>query len=204
MKRKIKTLLFLFSVSMIGIKPSPLTTNKKINIDEVNKECNKYDFFFKKNELINSVNKYIKSVAPKSELSGEIVVELCLKYDVDLVFVLAQGKIESHFGTKGLANKTNSVWNVGSFDGATYSKVSKKNKYETPNHSTEPYLKLLTSNYLVNKTTNDLLKKFVNKNNKRYATSLLYEKELNYVYNKINKHTDIGKLYQLINKNKKS
>ncbi len=200
MKKKIKAILFIFSVSLMGVKSSSVPTNRKVSIDKIKNEVINHEYNLNKKKLIKSVNKYIKSVAPNSKLSAEVVINKCLKYNIDLSFVLAQGKIESHFGTKGLAKKTNSVWNVGAFDGVSYSKISIRNKYQTPNNSAEPYLKLLKNNYLVNKTTDDLLNNFVNKKNVRYATNLNYEKELKMTYEKIVTKTDIDELYQIIKK----
>ena len=71
------------------------------------------------------------------------------KYNIDIKFVLAQGEVESHFGTKGMASKTNSVWNVGAFDGYDLKHI--RTKYNNPNQSIEPYLILLNKKYLINK-----------------------------------------------------
>ena len=69
-----------------------------------------------KSELVKVVKNYIDSVAPTSNLNGYAIVDKCEKYDLDIKFVLAQGQIESHFGTTGMAIKTNSVFNVGAYD----------------------------------------------------------------------------------------
>ena len=67
-------------------------------------------------KLVTEVNNYIIQIAPESKLSPEFLVKKCLEYDTDIIFVLAQAILESHFGTKGKAAETNSVWNVGTFD----------------------------------------------------------------------------------------
>ena len=43
---------------------------------------------------------------------AKILIDVCQKYGLSIKFVLAQGQLESHFGTKGLARKTNSIFNV--------------------------------------------------------------------------------------------
>lgn len=144
--------------------------------------------------LINEVDTYIDKISPSSKLDGKTIVDMCIKYNIDIMFVLAQGQIESHFGTTGTARKTNSVFNVGAFDGHSAARQTKNGyAFEHPNDSVEPYLILLTNNYLVNdKNTNDLMYNYVNKYNQRYASDKNYEIMLRSVYNKINKTTNIN------------
>ena len=143
--------------------------------------------------LINEVNSYIKTIAPTSKLSGKDIVEKCLKYNIDIIFVLAQGQIESHYGTTGTARKTNSVFNVGAYDGHSANKQNKNGfGFNNPNDSVEPYLKVLINNYLVNgKTEYDLMNNYVNYLGMRYASNKNYERMLKSVYNKIKKTTNI-------------
>ena len=150
-----------------------------------------------KTQLINEVDNYINTIAPSSKLDGEIVVDMCCEYNVDIAFVLAQGQIESHFGTAGTARKTNSVFNVGAYDGYSASKQRANGfGFSHPNESVEPYLILLTSNYLVNgKTINDLMVSYINYLGMRYASDTRYEYMLRSVYNKINSKTNINSLY---------
>ena len=149
------------------------------------------------NNLVSEVDDYIDEISPSSKLDGKIVVDMCLKYNVDIIFVLAQGQIESHFGTTGTARKTNSVFNVGAFDGrSSATQIKKGFGFEHPNESVEPYLKLLCNNYLVNGiNVNNLMYNYVNKYGQRYASHIGYEKMIRSVYNKINKTTNI-KYYQ--------
>jgi len=155
-------------------------------------------------QLVNEVDDLIKRYAPKSQLSSELLVMNSLKYNLDIVFVLAQGLLESHFGTKGTAVKTNSVWNVGSYDnGKNY------NYYDDPNESIEPYMKLINERYLMtsdsinenNKNLIDLLKDRGYKNGigKRYATARRYEESLRELMVMIDIGTSIS-LYQSITK----
>ena len=150
-----------------------------------------------KTQLINEVDTYINTIAPSSKLDGEIVVDMCCEYNVDIAFVLAQGQIESHFGTTGTARKTNSVFNVGAYDGYSASKQRANGfGFSHPNESVEPYLILLINNYLVNgKTINDLMVSYINYLGMRYASDTGYEHMLRSVYNKINSKTNIKSLY---------
>lgn len=150
-----------------------------------------------KNLLVTEVNSYIKYIAPSSKLEGEVLVDMCYVYNVDIVFVLAQGQIESHYGTRGTAYKTNSVFNVGAYDGYSASRqCSNGFGFSHPNESVEPFLILLTNDYLTNgKTIDDLMISYVNHLGMRYASNTRYEYMLKSVYNKINKNTNISVLY---------
>lgn len=141
--------------------------------------------------LINEVQNYIAQVAPTSNLRGYAVVEECEKYNIDICFVLAQGEMESHFGTKGIASRLNSVFNVGIYDGKTTEEIDNKYKFDYPNESIEPYLKLLINRYLINKTEEDLMKKFVDKDGKRYASNPNYEIMITERYKFISENTKI-------------
>lgn len=155
--------------------------------------------------LVNEIDAYIKGVAPFSSLDGYVVAEECLKNSVDVCFVLAQGEQESHFGTTGLARKTNSVFNVFAFDGLTHNEISSKGKYAHPNYSVPAYISLLKSDYLVgDKTEYELMENggYVNKNGARYASSETYEKSLYDKFAKIKTTTKIDSLCQEVNKYK--
>ena len=139
-------------------------------------------YFATKSELVNAVQNYIDSIAPTSDLRASILVDGCEKYSIDIKFVLAQGEIESHFGTKGLASKTNSVWNVGAYTDMTLSEILKKYKYAHPNESIEPYLKLLSTKYLVKDVEEGLLNNFVDIHGNRFAEDKHYEERLRFKY----------------------
>lgn len=155
-------------------------------------------------ELVNEVDNYIKSVATQSSLDGYVIVEECMNSGIDICFVLAQGENESHFGTAGLARRTNSVFNVYAFDGQSHDQISEKGKYKHPNYSVAPYIELLKNDYLVDgKTEYDLMDtEYVNKHGKRYASSETYEKSLLDKYAKIRQNTKIDSLSQETNKYK--
>ena len=146
-------------------------------------------------ELVKEVKHYIDSIAPSSSLNAIAVVEKCEQYDLDIKFVLAQGHIESNFGTTGMAKKTNSVWNVGAYDNMTVEMINGKHKYKHPDYSIEPYMQLLYKDYITNtKTELDLMAKFVTKGGSRYASNPNYEHLLLAQYKYIDKHTKIAYL----------
>lgn len=169
------------------------------------KENTSYTIYIEKTQLrsdsvkllaSNAIDKYIKSVAPSSALDGLVIINSCLEYDINPCFVLAQGEIESHFGTKGLARKTNSVFNVFAYDGQDFNEINKSGKYKHPNNSVAPYLDLLKTKYLCeNKTEDDLLNDFVNHAGDRYASATDYEKKLSDKYIQIKSTTDIDNLF---------
>jgi hypothetical protein len=168
---------------------------------EIYTEMNQLTYDSIKSVLVEQVNTYIQQSAPTSALDGLVVVNNCIKYDIDICFVLAQGEIESHFGTKGLARKTNSVFNVYAFDGKELHEINKNGKYKHPDDSVEPYIELLKREYLVeNKTEYDMLKKYVNYCGNRYASAPDYEQKLSSKIEKIHQTTDIENTYQMLKK----
>lgn len=148
--------------------------------------------------LAVEVDKYINTVAPTAVLDALNIIDLCSEYNVDIRLVLVQGHVESHFGTKGTAVRTNSVFNVGAYDGDSANKQIKNGfGYKHPDYSIEPYLKLLTTSYLVNgKTELDLINKFVNSEGKRYASATNYEEMLKIRWEKIDSIADITSKYE--------
>lgn len=149
-----------------------------------------------KDNIITEIDNYIDSVASDSGLNGIRLFELCDKYGVDVRFAMAQAEAESHFGTKGVAAKTNMVWNVKAYDNRTADDMIKKGDAKThPDMSIEPYLILLTNEYLVNgKTEHDMFDKFVDSNGKRYASNPNYETMVLNIYNRINENTKLKDL----------
>ena len=150
-----------------------------------------------KSDLVDATQNYIDSIAPNSNLRALILVERCEEYKIPITFVLAQGELESKFGTTGLAYRTNSIWNVGAYD--NYDIKDIKIKYENPNDSVEPYLNLLNSNYLNGKTIEDLLDSFTDINGNRYATDKYYESKLKTIHNYILTNHNIDSLQARLN-----
>ena len=207
MKKKILIIscfLALFTASVLNF--IAIEQLKKHHVQEYDKYTYAYDcikeaeiaYWDYKSALVNEVQNYITSIAPNSNLRGYAIVEECEKYNVDICFVLAQGEIESHFGTKGIASKLNCVFNVGIYDNKTSEEIESKYRFDCPNESIGPYLNLLNERYLVNKTEQDLMKKFVDVNNKRYASDTDYEIKISSKYKLIEENTKISEYYEMM------
>lgn len=157
---------------------------------------NELHYWNTKAQLVDEVQSYINQVAPTSDLRAVALVDACEKYNIEVKFALAQGENESHFGTKGLAAKTNSVWNVGAFTDFTYAKIMSTYKYKHPNESIEPYLKLIYNKYMTETAEEGLMRNYVDHNGHRFAADPHYEERLRATYKKIGKCTQIDSLSQ--------
>lgn len=156
--------------------------------------------------LIKEVEDYINRVSPRSNITPRIIVDKCIEHDIDIIFALAQGQIESNFGTTGIASTTNSVWNVNSYDGRSSQHIIKNGLgYEHPDHSISPYISLIKRRYLTNgRTEQDLMNQFTSSSGHRYASSTVYESQLKSVYNRIHRTTNIKHLQSHLKKIKNS
>ena len=118
-----------------------------------------------------------------TELKPETLVRASMEKSFDLPFLMAVAHQESCFGATPRAQRTNSVFSVGSYDNG-------KNvvTYSDPNESVYGYIDLLNNSYIVNgKSLFDLLKPggFVNGIGKRYAKDKTYEAKIKNVRNRI-------------------
>lgn len=149
-------------------------------------------------KLLDEVTIYMHAVSPNSKLDPELVTKKCLDHNMNIVFVLAQGVLESNLGTRGKAIETNSVWNVGSYDNGII-----RYKYDTPNGSINPYLLLLKNKYLIDiSQKGDTIHKgiyyllqdkgYKNLNGQRYATDPSYEDNMRKLILKIDMKTSIN------------
>jgi hypothetical protein len=206
----LKTILpILVALILVNIMAFDSKKNIRIVEKEVVREFDTTEYVksikdsFKLN-LVSEVENYINKIAPTSKLNPELLVEKCLEYNTDLVFVLSQALLESHFGTKGKATQTNSVWNVGTYDNGKVLYT-----YKDPNNSLVPYLKLINEKYLINVSENgdttykDLShlledKGYINYNGDRFASARGYENGLRKIMIKIDLETKISFYQQLI------
>jgi hypothetical protein len=155
------------------------------------------DYWKTKGEIATEMQGYINKKVPYNDLDALLILKYCDEYDIDPRLPLAQGLVESHYGTSGLARKTNSVWNMGAYDRTTLDRISGVYKYAHPNQSIEPYLRNLHDNFLGDeKTEQDLLRAFVNLNGKRYASAgrKVYEREIGQVWTEIDTTTHLDSL----------
>ena len=170
------------------------------DIEEENniKEMMLEEYEIARDQLAIEVDNYISSVAPKANIDPYLMIDLCWEYGVDIRFVLAQGQIESHFATKGTAAKTLSIFNVGAYDGHSASRQRRNGfGFSDPNESIEPYLQLITTEYMINgKTESDLMKNYVNNLGMRYASNPRYESMLRSVYKRISNRPAFSIAYE--------
>ena len=165
-------------------------------VGDVYRSRTELSYYGARDALVTSIDNYIQEIGPGSCLNGITILEKCEEHNVDIAFVLAQGQIESAFGTTGMAARTNSVFNVYAFDGMTVAQMIDKGKtFKHPDESVEPYLKLLRRRYLLDKTEQDLLHNYVDCDGKRYASDKTYEGKLTTLYAKIDSilHEDISR-----------
>lgn len=193
----ISIILGIIAIFSIGL----FIGTKIVHYDFESNQLREYElkYYETKSQLVDEVQNYINTVAPTSDLRACVLVDACEKYNIEVKFVLAQGELESHFGTKGLASKTNSVWNVGAYDGYYYSNIMTIHKYPHPNMSIEPYLKLLYNKYLTYETEEGLLRNFVDHDGNRFASDKNYEERLSYKYKYIGNNTRIDSLSSQLN-----
>lgn len=171
---------------------------EQIAIQEQLREQRLAEYNEARNQLAIEVNNYITSVAPKANIDAFLMIDLCSEYGVDIRFVLAQGHIESHFATKGTAARTLSIFNVGAYDGHSASRQRRNGfGFSDPNESIEPYLQLITTEYMVDgKTESDLMKNYVNNLGMRYASNPRYESMLRSVYKRISNRPAFSIAYE--------
>lgn len=198
------SLAFIILLAITMINFFSINQLKGHHVDKYEKYSYAYDclkeaeitYWDYKCALVNEVQSYIEKIAPSSNLRGYAVVEECEKYNVDICFALAQGEVESHFGTKGVAAKTHMVWNIKAFDNKSAEDIIEDgDALSCPNKSIEPYLQTLLKTYLVNKTEEDLMQNFVDINGNRYASNPNYENLVFDKYNYIKDNTKIIEYY---------
>ena len=198
MKKLDKILMFLFFVVFIGYFISLIislnweTSFKKQ--DSLDKLRNELNYWYTKAQIVDEMEKYMGYYAPDHNVSAILVLKYADHFNIDPRIFLVQGLAESHYGTKGLARRTNSVCNVGAWDDGTI-----KRNYTHPDHSIKPYFKLINERYLIYKTETELLQNFVDKDGNRYATYAYYEKELQHLWEDINNKTKLDSLLSKYN-----
>lgn len=180
------TILGMFLLLIFNTpKKTTRSTNQQLLL-EIAHQYNILQYWKYKDSIYMHVDKYIKNVAPHSNVDALYLITLCDEYNIDIRFVMSQAQLESHFGTRGMAARTNQMFNIGAYDNKNYEKINKVYKYENVNLSIEPYLRLLKSKYLINKNEKSLLNNYTDIYNKRYASDKTYEQKLTCIYNNIN------------------
>lgn len=142
-----------------------------------------------KQELIKETRAYILKTVPQAKSNIDMVVEPMVEHalgnNIELSFMLAQAQLETAFGTAGIG-RSNSKKSMFGF---------MKRKYQTYEDCILHYVETLNKSYLVRgKTIHDLMKKYVNANGHRYASSTSYETKIKKQYLNIKSRTKIDNL----------
>ena len=179
----------LFSFGYCSSVCSSKSSNYEIVIDSIGKkEILKENL---KNDLTNEVSTYILDNSRHTDTSfvteiSEHIVNRALDNHIDICFILAQGHLETSFGSYGIGKSKKSIFGV-------------YKHYNSYTECIDYYVYLLRSNYLVNKTETQLMNNYVNKNGYRYAEDKKYEHKLKNYYSKVNKSTSISELQSKYN-----
>ena len=174
----------LFNFGYCSSVCSSKSSNYEIVIDSIGKkEILKENL---KNDLTNEVSTYILDNSRHTDTSfvteiSEHIVNRALDNHIDICFILAQGHLETSFGSYGIGKSKKSIFGV-------------YKHYNSYTECIDYYVYLLRSNYLVNKTETQLMNNYVNKNGYRYAEDKKYEHKLKNYYSKVNKSTSISEL----------
>ena len=174
----------LFSFGYCSSICSSKSSNYEIVIDSIDKkEILKENL---KNDLTNEVSTYILDNSRHTDTSfvteiSEHIVNRALDNHIDICFILAQGHLETGFGSYGIGKSKKSIFGV-------------YKHYNSYIECIDYYIYLLRSSYLVNKTEKQLMNNYVNKNGYRYAGDKKYELKLKNFYSKVNKSTSISEL----------
>lgn len=182
----------LFGFGYYSYVHSSKNDNCEIKIDSIKKkeilqENSKKDLKkdLKKN-LTNEVSMYILDNSKHKDTSfvieiSEHIVNRALDNHIDICFILAQGHLETHFGSYGIGKSRKSIFGVYKY-------------YGSYTECIDYYINLLSRSYLVNKTEKQLMENYVNKSGYRYAGDKQYEHKLKNFYYKVNKSTSISML----------
>jgi len=141
------------------------------------------EFAVNQSEIQSYIDKYSEG---KSPITAQDVIDVSAKYGVPVELILAQGRLESGFGTKGRGARTKNIYNVGNYtSGDTMVKDSAAQKAVSREMTDwvgglEAYAKLLVEDYMPEDGDWSKLldQEFVNKDGNRYATDEKYEDTL--------------------------
>lgn len=182
----ISALICLSAMLCLSYSPSKTNNSSEIVIGSISEQENLKENL--KVDLINEVKSYISSNSKHSDESliveiSEQIVNKALDNHIDICFILAQGHIETAFGSYGIGKSKKSIFGV-------------YKNYSSYTDCIDFYINLLRKHYLVNKSEQDLMNNYVSKQGYRYAENLSYEHTLKKCYNKIKTSTSIFKIQE--------
>lgn len=182
----ISVLICLSAMLCLSYSPSEMNNSSAIIIDSISEQENLKENL--KVDLIKEVKSYISSNSKHSDESliveiSEQIVNKALDNHIDICFILAQGHIETAFGSYGIGKSKKSIFGV-------------YKNYNSYTDCIDFYVNLLRKHYLVNKSEQDLMNNYISKQGYRYAENLSYERTLKKCYNKIKTSTSIFKIQE--------
>lgn len=130
-----------------------------------------------------------------SPITAKDVMDVSAKYNVPVELILAQGAMESNFGTKGRGSRTKNIFNVGNTtSGDKMRKDSKEQqavsrKFNSWIDGLDAYASLMSRRYAPDGNWSNLLDNFVNDEGNRYATAEGYEDSLRQMIDEFYKMT---------------
>lgn len=158
-----------------ALNQAPVSMNKNFSMDQ--------------STIQGFIDKYSDN---KSPVTAQDVMDVSAKYGVPVEFILAQGRLESNFGTKGRGARTKNIYNVGNVTaGDTMAKDSTEQKKVSRDmgdwvNGLESYADLMVRRYRPSDGDwNKLLEEFVNNDGNRYASDPNYEKTLSSIISSI-------------------
>ena len=141
-----------------------------------------------KNKLIEEVENYIYANFPKAHKTiPTSLVEIGLEHKIDIMFMMAQTQIETHYGTLGAGRESSrrSLFGVAN------------RKYDSYEKAISDYVSVLKKSYLTrSRTEKHLMRNYTTVSGKRYAENPNYEVDLKGAYTSINKKTRIKSLQE--------
>lgn len=156
---------------------------------DIQKEDQKIQSKQEREKEIKNINKILE-LYKETKLQADTIYKYCNIYNIDYLFLLSVGILESQLGTDPKAyraRRNNTIFSVGEVDsGVSY------RKYKTVHESVQGFCILIHNLYKKNgRTEKDLMRKFTNIYGNRYASSRKYEKILKAIYKRL--HNEIKK-----------
>lgn len=161
-----------------SVPETVIVANSHEDLNEIIKRETKQEIWQEVLTFIeNSHNKDITNET-RNEIATHIV-EQALEENVDICFVLAQGKLETNIGEFGIGKTRKSIFGIYKY-------------FDSYADGIDFYIRTLKKNYLTNgRTEKDLMSNYVHKGGYRYAANPNYEIELKEAYNFVRAATNI-------------
>lgn len=138
--------------------------------------------------LVNEIHNYMVKVYPNTQMSAELITDICLTKNFDIPLLLSQAHLESHFGKR--TGKTNSCFGVV------------KKRYSHVNESIDDYVTLMQRSYVRHRSVEACIRNNFNVEGStkyRYAGNPVYGQTIHKIRSKIIRSTSITHYVNQIN-----